>query len=279
MSKEKQKKGKVLQILIWLILVAGIGCAGYGCWYFYEELQQERAKEELVEEVKKTTLADIEAAEFTGITDGVEPDIPDDIATGDSENPIDFEKLQSYNDELYAWIYIPDTRIDYPVAQHDGEDDYYLKRNMYGEPEFAGCIYTEKCNSKDFTDPNTVLYGHNMRNGSMFQNLHLFREEEFFEENQYIYVYTLRHRLTYHVFAAYEYDDRHIMNSFDFSDEEVFEEYIESIFHVRSMNANIREDENVTKDDKILTLSTCVGGNPDARYLVQAVLVKDEKTK
>lgn len=278
MSKEKKSK-KPLMILIWLILVVGIGAAGYGCWYYYNALQQEKAKQELDQQVKKTTLADIEAAEFTGVTEGVEPEIPDDIATGNAENPIDFEKLQSYNPELYAWIYIPDTKIDYPVAQHDGENDYYLKHNMYGEPEFAGCIYSESYNTTDFSDPNTILYGHNMKNGSMFQNLHLFRDADFFEDNQYIYVYTPTHRLTYHIFAAYEYDDRHLMKSFDFSDEEVFASYIEDIFHVRSMNANIREDESVTKDDKILTLSTCVGGNTSARYLVQAVLVKDEKTK
>lgn len=277
MSSKKSKKG--VQIAIWLILVLGIGCAGYGCWYFYEELQQEKAQAELSTEVKKVTLADVENAEFTGITDGDEPKLPDDIATGIPENPIDFDKLQSYNKEIYAWIQIPDTKIDYPVAQHDGEDDYYLKHNMYGEPEFAGCIYTEKANSKDFSDRNTILYGHNMRNGSMFQNLHLFEEKDFFDENQYVYIYTPRHILTYHIFAAYEYDDRHILNSFDFSKKKVYKEYLESIFDARSMNANIRQDEDVTSDDPIITLSTCVGGNTDARYLVQAVLIKDEKTK
>lgn len=278
MSKSRRSK-KGIQILIWLILVAGIGCAGYGCWYFYEELQQERAKAELATEVKKTTLEDIESAEFTGITDGDEARLPGDILTGETENPIDFEKLQSYNDEIYAWIHIPNTKIDYPIAQHDGPDDYYLKHNMYGEPEFAGTIYTEKCNKTDFSDPNTLIYGHNMRNGSMFQNLHKFEEQKFFDENQYVYIYTPRHMMVYHIFAAYEYDDRHIMNSFDFSDKKVYKNYLKEIFEARSMNVNIRSDEDVTVDDKIITLSTCVGGKPESRYLVQAVLIKDEKTK
>lgn len=275
----KGNKRKTVRIAIWLLLVVGIGAAGYGCWYYYDALQQEKAKANLAQEVKKTTLEDVESAEFTGITDGAEPVIPEDIATEDAMNPIDFDKLQEYNEELYAWIHIPNTKIDYPVAQHDGDNEYYLKHNMYGEPEFAGTIYTEQYNNKDFSDPNTILYGHNMRNGSMFQNLHLFRDAEFFEENQYVYVYTPSHKLTYHIFAAYEYDDRHLMKSFDFSDEKVFATYLEDVFHVRSMNANIRQEESVTKDDKIITLSTCVGGNTSARYLVQAVLVKDEKTK
>lgn len=188
MSKE-QKSKKGIQILIWLILVVGIGCAGYGCWYFYEELQQEKTRAEMETEVKKVTLEEIESAEFTGITDGEVAALPGDILTGQAENPIDFEKLQSYNDEIYAWIHIPNTKIDYPVAQHEGEDDYYLKHNMYGEPEFAGTIYTEKCNKTDFSDPNTLIYGHNMRNGSMFQNLHKFEEKEFLMRTS-IFIYT-----------------------------------------------------------------------------------------
>lgn len=69
------------------------------------------------------------------------------------------------------------------------------------------------------------------------------------------------------------------MNSFDFSDRKVYKNYLKGIFEGRSMNANIRSDEDVTADDKIITLSTCIGGKPESRYLVQAVLVKDEKTK
>ena len=110
----------------------------------------------------------------------------------------------------------------------------------------------------------------------MFQNLHLFEDSEFFEEHPYIYIYTPEHVLAYKVFAAYNYDDRHIMNSFDFTDEDVFAEYLEDIFHVRSMYKNLREDASVTTEDRIITLATCIGGQPNARYLVQAVLIKDE---
>ena len=140
-------------------------------------------------------------------------------------------------------------------------------------------FFSENVNKKDFSDPNTVLYGHNMKNGSMFQNLHLFEDPEFFEENQMVYIYTPDHVYSYQIFAAYKYDDRNILKSFDFSDKKVFAEYIKECLNPRSMAANVREEVEVTEDDKILTLSTCVGGDTDARYLVQAVMIKDEWTR
>ena len=110
----------------------------------------------------------------------------------------------------------------------------------------------------------------------MFQNLHLFADSEFFEEHPYVYIYMPDRVLVYEIFAAYTYDDRHIMYSFDFTDPEVFEDYLNDIYEVRSMSKNLRDDVEVTADDNIITLATCVGGQPQSRYLVQAVLIKDE---
>ena len=133
-------------------------------------------------------------------------------------------------------------------------------------------------NSKDFSDPNTVLYGHNMLNGSMFRDLHKFRKDEkFWNENKYIYVYTPGHILTYEICAAYRYDNRHILNSFDFSDTAVFEEYLQTVRDPKSLIRRTRQIE-LNKNSKILTLSTCIS-NPAYRYLVQGVLIKDEPTK
>lgn len=265
-------------------LIGCICCLGFVIWYLYQDAQSQKQYEELqetvVEEVtpEPTEAENLEQTYENGDAEGTEAALPDDIFL-DMQNPIDFEKLQEINTDIYAWIRISDTPIDYPIAQREGDDTYYLHHDMYGESRFAGCIYTEDCNSKDFTDPNTVIYGHNMKNGSMFKGLHKFADSTFFEEHPYIYIYTPDHVLAYKVFAAYTYDDRHIINSFDFTDKEVFAEYLDDIFHVRAMDANIREDVSVTADDRIITLETCVGGDSDARYLVQAVLIKDGKNE
>lgn len=195
------------------------------------------------------------------------------------ENPIDFESLWEINSEIYAWIRIPNTNIDYPVAQSATDDGFYLHHDIYKKYKFSGTIYTEMKNSKDFTDPNTILYGHNMTKGYMFQNLYKFQDEKFFQNNTEFYIYTPEYILTYTVFSAYQYDDRHILNSFDFSNEEVFAQYLESAKNPTFMLKNVRHDIEVTTKDKIVTLSTCLGDGKKYRYLVQGVLTDVQPTR
>ncbi len=208
-------------------------------------------------------------SEYTSSSVSSEPELPD--------NPIDFSALQEKNEDIYAWIRIPNTKIDYPIVQHPKSDDYYLNHDAEKKYTKAGAIYSELKTRRDFTDPNTVIYGHNMLNGTMFQNLHKFKQKDFFEENRYIYIYTKGHILTYEICAAYRYDNRHILNSFNFSDPQVFADYLEYVKNPQSIIKKTRAVEMNT-DSKLLTLSTCIG-NHDYRYLVQGVLIKDEQTK
>ena len=189
--------------------------------------------------------------------------------------PVDFDALRAFNADVYAWIMVPGTPIDYPVLQHPDDDSRYLNYNIDGSFGLPGCIYTEGMNGTDFTDPHTVIYGHNMKNGTMFGGLHRYRDAEFFRENRDIIIYTPERELHYEIFAAHEYDDRHLLHSFDFDDPGVFAAYLEGVLATRDMGANMDRAANVTADDKIITLATCVSGRDDQRYLVQAVLRTD----
>lgn len=196
------------------------------------------------------------------------------------DNPIDFGKLKSENNDVYAWIQIPDTNIDYPVVQAsaDKDDLFYLDHNINGEYEFAGMIFSERKNSRDFSDPVTVLYGHNMKNGSMFHDLHKFEDKTFFDKHDTIYIYCPGHIYTYTIISSYIYDNRHILNTFNFSKKKNLKEYIKSITEPHSFVSNVRKDIDVSVDDKILTLSTCTSNNSQ-RYLVQGVLTDETITK
>lgn len=189
--------------------------------------------------------------------------------------PVDLAKLIKKYPDVYAWIRIPGTDIDYPIVQSKEDNSYYLNHTIEGKKKIEGAIFTENYNSKDFSDPNTVIYGHNMKNGSMFRQLHRYEDREFFKNHQEVLIYQEERILHYRIFAAYVYDNRHLMESFDFSDPKVYEAYIESIFSLKTMYNNIDDSIEVTSDDKIITLSTC-NGNDDQRYLVQAVLVSEE---
>ncbi len=203
--------------------------------------------------------------------------IPKELIKSESSG-IDFTQLYEINSEIYAWLKVPNTLVDYPILQSDTDDMFYLKHNVYGQYSFAGAIYTERINKKDFTDPNTVIYGHNMMNNTMFTTLHRFRDPKFFEENEYIYVYLPGRKLTYHIFSAYEYDNRHILHSFDFNDKDEYKKYLEYAQNpTNTITRNTRKIK-ITADDKIITLSTCMDANDFSRYIVQGVLVEDEPT-
>lgn len=190
---------------------------------------------------------------------------------------VDFEYLQTnVNEHIYAWIYIPGTNIDYPVLRHPSNDGFYLNHNLDGSKGYPGCIYTENFNSTDWTDPMTVLYGHDMRStGTMFHQLHYFEKADFFDENQYVYIYTPEKLLVYHIFAAFVHSDEHLLLSHNFHDEEQFTSFMDGILNMRTMGSHIRQDEAIQSDSKIITLSTCIKNKPNNRYFVQGVLLNE----
>ena len=196
-------------------------------------------------------------------------------------NPINFDKLEKRNKDIFAWIKIKNTNIDYPIVHPNGKDNsYYLKRNIDGNYDAVGAIYIEDYNKTDWSDPVTVVYGHNIYlPESMFYQLHRFEKEDFFKENRYFRIYTRGRALKYEIYSAFQYDDRHIMYSFDFSDEKVYQDFLDYTLDPIAFVKNVRKGVEVTTDDKIVVLSTCVGYNPNMRYLVVGVLRKDEKTK
>ncbi len=205
---------------------------------------------------------------------------PSEVDIEKPENPIDFTTLKERNSDVIGWINIPNTKVDYPILQANESlpESFYLYHNIDRDYEFAGSIYIQRLNQFDFSDPNTIIYGHNMKNGSMFASIHKFKDKTFFDENKYIYIYTPGHILTYEIFSAYRYDDRHLLYYFNFNDKAVFEDYLNTAKNPTDYIRNTRPETQVTADDKIITLSTCIT-NDNYRYLVQGVLINDIETK
>ena len=194
---------------------------------------------------------------------------------------IDWDALHEENEDIYAWITVTDTTVDYPVLQHPTNNEYYLNKNLDGSTGYPGCIYTENYNAKDFSDKNTVLYGHNLKDKTMFSSLHNYEDEETFAKDQYIFVWTESDLYVYRVFAAYEFNANHLLLNYDYSNEYVYEQYLKDIYSVADKDygvANVNEDIEVTKEDRIITLSTCTADhNSNQRFLVVGVLVEPDK--
>ena len=197
------------------------------------------------------------------------------VPGSDEEIPIDFQSLWTDCPDVYAWIRIPGTKIDYPVCQlAEGDQSFYLNHRADKVEEFAGAIYSENYNKRDFTDPVTVLYGHDMANGTMFQNLHLYEDRAFFDRNREVLIYLPDKVLHYRVFAAYNTNDDHLLLNNDcFRDPDVYYRFLQDILAQRSMNGFVDQNVQLTRDSRILTLSTC-NAYDDQRYLVQCLLVQ-----
>ena len=276
----KSKKGVLIAVIVICALIA-LGTCGY---LVYKTISSD-AEEKVYDNIASSFASNIDvegttAPKVDGTTKPEETKVarPDKVDTDTKENPVNLEELSAMNPDIYSWIYIPDTNVNYPVAQSEEEDNFYLDHDVYKNYSFPGTIYSQACNSISFNDRVTLLYGHNMLNGSMFATLHNFSDKTFFDEHPYFYIYTTERRLTYEVVTAFEYDDRHIMNSFDFSDDAVFQDWLDQAKTPRSVYYNVRDSVNLSLDSKLVVLSTCLNYG-DGRYLVQGVLVNDERTE
>ena len=133
-------------------------------------------------------------------------------------------------------------------------------------------------NSKKFTDFNTVIYGHQMGEGvdTMFHTLDRYLEEGYIEKYPNVIIYTPDHVLTYRIFAAVIYDDRHLINSFNYVMDDQRQAFLDSLQDSRDLRSRYSDIESVGTEDRILSLSTCVTGESNHRLLVEAVLTNEE---
>ena len=190
-------------------------------------------------------------------------------------SPIDFESLRSLNPDIYGWLTIDDTNIDYPVVQSSSSNTYYLTHNSDRSYSANGAIFSElSYNSGDFSDPVTILYGHHMSSGAMFGKLQqYFTNNTFFSEHPILHVYTPDALLEFGVFAAVPYSSTHILRAYDFEDEADYTSFVDGVMRTRDLNARFREEYTPEPGDRILILSTCLAGNNTRRFLVLATLL------
>lgn len=273
--REKRKKErralrrrKTADWTVVLILCAiAVCCGGYLIYHHWSVKQRELEYEKLRQEetlsaATETVIAEPETEENTEET----------VIYCD---PVyDFGQLHEQNEDIYAWIVVPGTQVDYPLLQ-SGTDNYYLDYNLDHSKGYPGCIYTNQCNRKDFSDYNTVLYGHNMKNGSMFGSIHSFEDETFFDGHPYIYVYTENERLTYEIYEAAKFTDVYIPSEYVISSKDDRDQFLADVREKVSDNKlHVREDMEIGEDNRLITLSTCVSGERNHRYLVIGVLVE-----
>lgn len=179
--------------------------------------------------------------------------------------------LSHINEDYVGWIHMEGVDVDYPVVL--GEDnDFYLTHNFYREEDFAGAIFMDyRQSGNKQLDKNTIIYGHNMKNGSMFGNLSQFLDSEFYEKNSFIQLDYLEETYTWEIFAAYE-TTRTDWLQIDFQNTEEFIHYVEDAKESSVITPTIE----VNEEAHVLTLATCTSRNDEERVVIHAKLVEKE---
>jgi len=186
--------------------------------------------------------------------------------TGFSGYEINFDALREINGDAETWLYSPDTAIDYPVMKAD-DYNYYLYHLPDGEQNANGSLFIDYNCAPDFNDPMTVIYGHNMKSGSMFGSLKGYKEQAYYDEHPVMYLYTpqenFRIELLYGcVIGAGLWRERAFM----------YKENVGALIAYAAHYTTFISDAEYTEGDRVVALSTCTYEFEDARYVVIGVL-------
>ena len=204
-------------------------------------------------------------------TDSTDPTVAPNI---DDTVLFEYQALYEINRDMVGWIQIDGTAIDYPVVQTPDKPNFYLRRNFYKENATCGTIYVrEACNVNQPSD-NVTVYGHNMRNGTMFADLHKYEKKSFWEDHRYVNFDTLHEYRTYEIFAIFKTTadltkgfSYHVYDTF--ATEKAFNEYVSTCQNLSLYDTGIEP----VFGDKLLTLSTCDKSISDGRLVVVCRLI------
>ena len=246
-----QDKKRTAAIFI-MIAALTIGTCGLAT-YIWNGIQEKKAHDRLTEQVVEST----EESEETP----TEPETEEETYV----SPIDFKTLWEQNEDVAAWIQIPGTQINYPVV-HGEDNDYYLHHDLNGQETVAGMIFLDYEDEPDFSSQHNILYGHHMRNGSMFKDIVRFKNQEYFNEHPEVILYLPDREIHLKVASA-----DGIRRKTEFSSEEEFNSYIEKMREKASASAPA--EGTITR---LYSFITCSYEFQNARTILYAYETEEE---
>ncbi|MDO4283406.1 MAG: class B sortase [Clostridia bacterium] len=259
-KKEKKNSGKVgriiKNIIAYLILIVCLFALSYSGYVLFNYLKTNKASNDTIKNINNTVK--------------VEPN--SDLENIGATFGIDFEKLESMNSDVVGWITIKGTAIDYAILQ-SYDNDFYLRRSIDKNYSWFGWPFMDYRNSGDFTDRNTIIYGHNIKTGLMFADLQDLQAGKYGDSVD-IYIYTKDKNRVYKVFSTYIVDPESYYLTTNFADDEAYNNFLNTLKERSTINFNVA----VGAPDRILTLSTCTSDST-RRIVVHAKLYLEEDKK
>lgn len=240
MSRKEKRKANKIKIIISIIQLIFIVVLIYSLINIFLWYKSNKANKQVMEELSQT----IETVKEDG--------------EDDKKYKINFEELKNKNSDTVAWLKVENTNIEFPVVKAN-DNSYYLTHNFNKEDNSAGWIFADYKNKFNGKDKNIVIYGHNMRDNSMFGSLkHVIKEEWYNNENnKYIILATENEYSIYEVFSVYQIEKEDYYIKTDFNSDKEFEEFLQKVKERSIKDFNI----DISKENSILTLSTCANNN------------------
>ena len=247
---------KLINIILVAIIIVCLSIIGYKYYNYNKD-------DKLNSEIQDLQPVINEASDLDNNSSG-ENDGQDQSKEGNYVNSANEEELKSINSDYKMWIQIENTNINYPVVQ-GSDNDYYLKHNFRKESNISGTVFVESANDID-NDKNIILYGHNMRNGTMFNNITNYKEESFFNEDNKINIIMNNTLYEYEVFSVYVKNVSEVNLAIGFASEDEFINYA----YNEAEESLYKKDVDFSAEDNLITLVTCSYEFTDARTIVVA---------
>ena len=187
----------------------------------------------------------------------------------ETELALDFDQLKQINSDFVAWLGQAGDDINYPLVQ-GRDNEYYLNYLFSLKRNKMGSIFMDYRNQPDFSDRNTIIYGHNMRDGSMFSSLSYYQNPNYILQKPHIYLFTSEHTYRIEFFAGLVVDGSYESVRFDFEDDQDFLSYIQTLKAASSFKSSLE----INALDRIVSLVTCSYEYDNARYALYGRLIQ-----
>lgn len=250
---------KKFYIALFVVCLGIFLVSGWKLYEIYHTYQQgDLAYEKIAEDV---------VVKFGTMPPSKVTDAPEDV---DEEEPeeemisVDFDSLEKINPDVIGWLYIPNSAISYPLLRGT-DNDKYLHQTYDGTSSIFGSIFMDFRNAADLSDWHTIIYGHNMKNGSMFGTLKKYQEQSFFRKHRNIYILTKEATYRYRVFSYHVADAAGRIYTTSFADRKEYGSFLDLI----TQSSYIDTKLSVGRKDKTITLSTCTS-EEENRFVVHA---------
>ena len=276
--KRSQKKKQTQRTLLALLCILFLALVCVSGWKVYSILSGYKSAEQ-----RYGSLADA----VVSSSETVDPPQPSPTVSLPEENTkeeqppedeqprelspvsVDFDMLNRYGGKVIGWLCLPGTVINYPVAQ-SGDNAYYLDRFLDGSPISGGTLFADFICPSDFSGRNTVIYGHNMKDGSMFALIDDYAEQSFFEDNPVMYLNTPTQNYRVDIFSCFTTDPESFVYDTAFASDEDYAAFLRSLLSCSEVDCH-REP---SPDKRIVTLSTCTYTGEDVRFIVCGTLTE-----